>query len=88
MYKKHFKLDLRVVAASNLLLRRLKEKVVSAVATVFENANEEQVATKAPFSGNFANNELDIWTTIVNLIRNAFVQAIRGGLESQTPSRE
>src|SRR5690606_16407551 len=28
---------------------RLKEKVVSAVATVFENENEEQVATKAPF---------------------------------------
>jgi hypothetical protein len=67
---------------------RLKEKVVSAVATVFENEDKEQVATKAPFAGNFADNELDVWTTIVNLIRNAFVQAIRGGLEGQTPSRE
>jgi uncharacterized protein involved in outer membrane biogenesis len=62
---------------------RLKETVVSAVASVFENKEQDQVATKAPFAGNFANNDLDIWTTIVNLIHNAFVQALRGGLEGQ-----
>jgi hypothetical protein len=64
---------------------RVKEKVVSAVASVLKNDEQDQVATKAPFAGNFAQNDLDIWTTIVNLLRNAFVQAIRGGLENQTP---
>jgi hypothetical protein len=65
---------------------RLKERVVGAVTSVFENKQQDQVATKAPFAGNFENNDLDIWTTIVNLMRNAFVQAIRGGLDGQTPS--
>jgi hypothetical protein len=69
------------------LAERVKETVVSAVATVFKNKERDQVATKAPFAGNFAQNDVDIWTTIVNLLRNAFVQAIRGGLEGQTPSR-
>jgi hypothetical protein len=67
---------------------RLKETVVGAVTSVFENEQQNQVATKAPFAGNFANNELDVWTTIVNLLRNAFVQAIRGGLEGQSPSEQ
>ena len=65
---------------------RVKETVVSAVSSVFKNDEQDQVATKAPFAGNFADNDLDIWTTIVNLLRNAFVQAIRGGLEGETPT--
>ena len=65
----------------------LKEKVVSAVTSLLKNEDPQQVATKAPFSGNFADNDVDIWTTIVNLLRNAFVQAIRGGFEGQTPRR-
>lgn len=63
----------------------LAKKVVTTVASVLENDEKEQVATKAPFAGNFAENELDIWSTIGNLFRNAFVQALRGGFEGQTP---
>ena len=55
--------------------------------SLLKNDDNKQVATRAPFAGNFANNDVDIWTTIVNLLRNAFVQAIRGGLEGQTPRR-
>jgi hypothetical protein len=66
----------------------VKETIVSAVTSVLENEDQNQVATKAPFAGNFANNDLDVWTTIVNLMRNAFIQAIRGGLEGQTPARD
>jgi hypothetical protein len=65
----------------------LKEKIVSAVTSLLKNDDTQQVATKAPFSGDFADNQVDIWTTIVNLLRNAFVQAIRGGFEGQTPRR-
>jgi len=60
----------------------LKEKVVSALASVLENKEKDQVATKAPFAGNFSDNDVDIWTTIANLLRNAFVQALRGGFET------
>lgn len=64
---------------------RVAEKVVTAVATVLENEDEEQVATKAPFAGNFADNQVDVWSTIATLFSNAFVQALRGGFEGQTP---
>ena len=65
----------------------LKEKLVETVASMLKNEAVDQVATKAPFAGNFADDELDVWETIVNLLRNAFVQAIRGGLEGEKPSR-
>lgn len=65
----------------------LKEKVVSMVAGALKNDDTQQVATKAPFEGNFADNEVDIWTTIANLLRNAFVEAIVGGFEGQTPKK-
>ncbi|HWL16563.1 MAG TPA: DUF748 domain-containing protein [Opitutus sp.] len=65
----------------------LAKKVVTAVASVFENDEKNQVATKAPFSGNFEDNQVDIWSTIGTLFRNAFVEALRGGFEGQTPNR-
>jgi len=67
---------------------RIKEKAVSAVATLLKSDEDQKVATKAPISGNFNQNDVDIWTTVVNLLRNAFVQAIRGGLEGQTPTKK
>jgi hypothetical protein len=65
----------------------LAKKAVAAVASVFKNKDEQQVATKAPFAGNFADNQVDVWSTIATLFRNAFVQALRGGFEGQTPRR-
>jgi len=68
-------------------VQKLKETVVAAAASLLKNDEDKQVATKAPFSGNFDNNDVDLWTTIANLLRNAFVQAIREGFEGRTPSR-
>jgi hypothetical protein len=65
--------------------QKLKEKVVKVVTTVLKNPDKQQVATKAPFRGNFSDNRVDIWTTVVELFHNAFVQALRGGFEGQTP---
>src|SRR5690348_15904515 len=36
----------------------LKEKIVTAVTSLLKNDDTQQVATKAPFSGNFADNEV------------------------------
>lgn len=67
-------------------VQKLKEKVVAAAASLLKNDEDNKVATKAPFSGNFDRNDLDLWTTVANLLRNAFVRAIREGLEGQTPA--
>lgn len=67
---------------------KIKEKAMAAVSSLLENDEDKKVATKAPFSGNFDQNDLDIWSTISNLLRNAFVQALREGLEGQAPTRK
>lgn len=64
---------------------RVVETVVSAVTNVLKNDETERVATRAPFAGNFADNEVDLWSTIAALFRNAFVEALRAGFEGQTP---
>lgn len=67
------------------LVQRAATKVASAVTDLLKN-KEGQVATKAPFQGDFANNNVDLFTTIDNLLRNAFVQSLREGLEGQKPT--
>lgn len=75
-------LDFRTASDANKnTVEKLKEKLVSAVASVLKNDEKEQVATRAPFNGNFADNRVDIWTTVAELFRNAFVQALRSGFE-------
>ena len=60
-------------------------KVASATKNLLEN-KEEKIATKAPFQGDFADNRVDLWVTIENLLRNAFVNALREGFEGQKPN--
>jgi hypothetical protein len=65
------------------LLQRAATKVAAAVQDALKNERGD-VATKAPFEGNFEDTEVDVWTTLENLLRNAFIQALREGLEGQT----
>jgi hypothetical protein len=55
--------------------------------SVLKNDEKDQVATKAPFSGTFNQNDVDVWTTVEFLLRNAFVQALREGFEGAGPSQ-
>ena len=64
----------------------LVKKIVSGVASLLKNDEDQKVATKVPFSGNFSQNDVDVWTAIANLLRNAFVQALREGLEGSASS--
>jgi Domain of Unknown Function (DUF748) len=61
--------------------QRLAKTAANAVLKVLKNKDENKVATKAPFSGTFDQNGVDLWTTVQNLLRNAFVQALREGFE-------
>jgi uncharacterized protein involved in outer membrane biogenesis len=59
-------------------LKKAWEAIAEGVKTIFENPEEEQVATHVPIEGNL--NEMDlevgIWPTIWELFRNAFIEAI------------
>lgn len=67
--------------------QRVKEKVMSAVTSVLKNDEEDKVATKAPFAGNFSDNDVAVWETVLNLLRNAFIQGLRGGFDGQEPPK-
>lgn len=89
-YTKPFFKDLKFEAVPDPeknLLQRAATKVASAVQDALKN-EQGDVATKAPFEGNFENNEVDVWTTLENLLRNAFIQALREGLEGRAGGGE
>lgn len=85
-YTKPFFKDLKFEAVPDPeknLLQRAATKIASAVQDALKN-EEGDVATKVPFEGNFEDTEIDVWATLENLLRNAFIQALRAGLEGQT----
>ncbi len=66
-------------------LQNTAARIASAAQNLLKNS-DDKVATKAPFQGNFAGNRVDIWQTLENLLRNAFVSALREGFEGQKPA--
>ena len=61
----------------------LWESIVGAVVGIFKNKPEDRLATKIPISETFDQPSPDIWATIGNLLRNAFVRAIIPGLDRE-----
>jgi hypothetical protein len=51
------------------------QAIVAGVVKIFKNQPKDQLATKIPISGTFDKKEADLWTTIGNVLRNAFVHA-------------
>jgi hypothetical protein len=88
-YVKPFFKDLQFEAVpdpTKNLAQRAATRIAAAVTGLLKN-DKGDVATKAPFQGNFDDNQVDVWTTIQNLLRNAFVQSLREGLEGRTGSQ-
>ncbi len=81
-YTKPFLKELKFTDAptDKNVIEKVATKAASAVSEVLKN-KEGKVATKAPFRGNFNDNKVALWTTIEYLLRNAFVQSLREGLE-------
>ncbi|HZH72309.1 MAG TPA: DUF748 domain-containing protein [Mariniphaga sp.] len=59
-------------------LKKTWEAMVEGVKQIFENPQEDQVATQTPLQGDLSAMNIDagIWPTIWGLFRNAFVEAI------------
>lgn len=85
-YVKPFMKDLKFKTVGKPVLERVAKNTVNAVVGVLKNDEKNKVATKAPFSGTFDRNGVDVWTTIENLLRNAFVQALGEGFEGRGTS--
>jgi hypothetical protein len=60
---------------------KLWEGLVEGATELFENHDKEQVATKIPFSGRIDQPDADVMTTVVYVLRNAFIEALSRGLE-------
>ncbi|HYI77346.1 MAG TPA: DUF748 domain-containing protein [Chryseolinea sp.] len=65
------------------VFRKMWEGLVGFVGQVFKNQSKDQVATKIPFEGRLDNPETNIWTTIINVLQNAFIQAIQPSIDSE-----
>ena len=63
------------------LSAKLKEKAADLVAKVFKNRKTEDVATVGKIEGPLQNPRASTWEVLVNLVRNAFFQAILPGFE-------
>lgn len=62
---------------------KLKERAAEVVAKIFENRPRDEVATIARLEGPLKNPKSSTWEVLVNLIRNAFFDAILPGFERQ-----
>jgi hypothetical protein len=51
------------------------QAIVAGVVKIFKNHPKDQVATEIPVSGTFDKKNIDLWTTIGNVLRNAFIHA-------------
>ena len=57
------------------------EGIVGATSEVFENQPKDQLATRIPISGTIENPEIDLVTSVVNVLRDAFVKAFLPNIE-------
>ena len=57
------------------------EAILEGVTQIVRNYSKDRFGTKVPFSGTFKHPQPDIFTTIGNAFRNAFVKAFEGELE-------
>jgi hypothetical protein len=65
------------------LFQKIYEGLVGGVSQLLENTPREEVATKADIAGRLENPQASTWQVLVNLIQNAFFQAILPGFERE-----
>jgi len=63
-------------------LKFIWESVIELVGWILNNKEKDQIATKASFEGNIKDPHVDVWSTIGQLLRNAFIQALYPSIEN------
>lgn len=65
------------------ILRKVWEGITGTVSEVFENQSEETFATKIPFEGRIEDPKANIFFAIVQVLENAFINALRPSIDEQ-----
>lgn len=63
--------------------QKVWESIAGAAGSIFTNPPKDQVATKIPFEGRLDDPKANIWITISNTLRNAFIQAIQPSIDNE-----
>lgn len=60
----------------------LWEAFIGGFAELLQNQKKEQLATKVPIAGKFEDPDINMWSTISYLLRNAFVHALKPSIDN------
>ena len=75
-------LEIEEEAKEQGLLASLWEALVGVTAETLEDQSRDRVATRIPIAGSVASPQVGFWTTLGNVLRNAFVEALVPALEN------
>jgi hypothetical protein len=64
-------------------LTALWEGILEGVTRIVRNYSKDRFATKVPFAGRFDQPQPDIFATVFNAFRNAFVKAFTGEIPNK-----
>lgn len=85
-YVKPIVKDLKVLGPEDKedhLLRKFWEGIVGGVGILFRNQREDQIATKIPIEGSFGKTKVYTWRAIMEILRNAFIEALTPSLDNE-----
>jgi hypothetical protein len=63
------------------LLHQTKEMIIGGAAHLLRNSNTQQVATEVDLKGNLTRPDISTWQAFVEILHNAFIQAILPGFD-------
>jgi hypothetical protein len=78
--------DLKVIGPEDKndpLYQKFWENIVGGAGLIFRNYRHNQVATKIPMKGTFNNTRVGIITGVLEILRNAFIQALRPSIDEE-----
>jgi len=65
------------------LLQQAKEVVIGAAAHIFKNSQTQKVATQVDLNGTLKSPDVSSWQAFVEVVKNAFIEAILPGFDRQ-----
>lgn len=85
-YVKPLLVDLDVLGPEDeddKFLQKFWEAFAGGAGVIFRNQEYDQVATKIPMEGTFKNSKVNIWYAILDILRNAFIDAIKPSIDNE-----
>ena len=72
----------QMVQVPDLFVQTLWEGLVGAIAELLENQPRDQLATNIPLEGDLSNPDTSVLVAVINILRNAFVEAFQANLDN------